>query len=148
MHFVEINPECEAPYKAAAQCIPAHVAVSFTVAAAGSDAGSFLANADVVCVDPPRKGLETSLLATLCASSSLPLRGHDQSEVSEMDEVVSARCPAHTLIYLSCGYKALERDCAVLLGSGQWELKHCEAFAFFPATDAIETLAVFRRAGR
>lgn len=148
MHFVEINPECEAPYKAAAQCLPSHVAVSFTVAAAGSDAGSFLADADVVCVDPPRKGLETSLLTTLCASSSPPLPGHGESEVSEREEAVSVGCPAHTLIYLSCGYKALERDCAVLLGSGQWNLKHCEAFAFFPATDAIETLAVFQRAGR
>ena len=52
----------------------------------------------------------------------------------------------HTLLYLSCGYEALERECAALLGSrAGWRLEAATAFLFFPGTDSIETLAVFRR---
>jgi tRNA/tmRNA/rRNA uracil-C5-methylase (TrmA/RlmC/RlmD family) len=49
------------------------------------------------------------------------------------------------LIYLSCGWRAFERDAAAL-GSGRWRLASAEAFLFFPGTDALETLAVFDRA--
>ena len=148
VRFVEISPECEAPFQAAARYIPPHVALSFTVAAAGSDAGGFLAGADVVCVDPPRKGLEPALLQALCegpvAGDAVEMQGGSSQN---RGGAAGSGCRAHTLIYLSCGYKALERDCAALLASGQWCLHHCEAFAFFPATDALETLAVFQRKG-
>lgn len=145
VRFVEISPECEAPFQAAARHVPAHVALDFTVAAAGSDARSFLAGADVVCVDPPRKGLEPALLQALCESPVDKGGGHDRSDSSAQSGAPDGGgCSAHTLVYLSCGYKALERDCAALLASGQWRLHHCEAFAFFPATDALETLAVFQ----
>lgn len=49
-----------------------------------------------------------------------------------------------TLIYLSCGFSALMRDCDALLASGQWRLVHAHAFLFFPGTDSLETLAVFQ----
>lgn len=147
VRFVEISPECEAPFRAAARHIPSHVVLTFTVAAAGSDTNSFLAGADVVCVDPPRKGLEPALLQALCESPvAAEVAGHiHRDSESPQSEAAASGCLAHTLIYLSCGYKALERDCAALLASGQWRLHHCEAFAFFPATDALETLAVFER---
>lgn len=146
MRFVEISLECEAPFREAARHVPPHVALAFTVAAAGSDARSFLAGADVVCVDPPRKGLEPTLLQALCESPSSEGGGSARSAgLPQSAAADSGGCQAHTLVYLSCGYKALERDCAALLASGQWNLHHCEAFAFFPATDALETLAVFRR---
>jgi hypothetical protein len=51
----------------------------------------------------------------------------------------------HTLIYLSCGYEALERDTRALLACGAWEVASVEAFLFFPGTDSLETLVVFRR---
>lgn len=146
MRFVEISPECEAPFRAAAQQLPAQMALTFTVAAAGSDASNFLAGADVICVDPPRKGLEPALLLALCEGPAAEVAGHSRSAGSpQSPEAAAAGSRAHTLIYLSCGYKALERDCSALLASGHWRLHHCEAFTFFPATDALETLAVFKR---
>lgn len=51
----------------------------------------------------------------------------------------------HTLVYLSCGYPALERDTQVLLQSGAWRVDSVKAFWFFPFTNSIETLVVFRR---
>ena len=145
MRFVEISSECEAPFRAAAMHLPPLKSLEFTVAAAGSDARSFLAGADVICVDPPRKGLETALLQALCESLVAEGVGSPLNDSEQNGEPDAGRCRAHTLVYLSCGYKALERDCTALLASGQWRLHHCEAFAFFPATDALETLAVFRR---
>jgi hypothetical protein len=51
----------------------------------------------------------------------------------------------HTLIYLSCGFAAFKRDCAGLLNSGQWSLQSASGFLFFPGTDSLEVLAVFKR---
>lgn len=82
---------------------------------------------DVVVVDPPRKGLEGGLLEVLCGQHGA-LPGSCQ-----------------TLIYLSCGFAALQRDCDVLLASGVWELVHVETFLFFPGNDALETLVVLKR---
>jgi 23S rRNA (uracil1939-C5)-methyltransferase len=48
------------------------------------------------------------------------------------------------LVYLSCGYAALERDAAALVAGG-WRVASAVAFVFFPGTDALETLAVFDR---
>ena len=120
---------------------------SFSVASAGSDVADFLADVDVVCVDPPRKGLDPALLQALCCqpAGSTPLHPETRHATANGSNNAIAECDAHTLIYLSCGYKALERDCKALLGSRQWRLVHCEAFAFFPGTDSLETLAVFQR---
>lgn len=51
----------------------------------------------------------------------------------------------HMIVYLSCGYNALERDTQVMLKSGAWRVDYVKAFWFFPFTDSIETLVVFRR---
>jgi tRNA/tmRNA/rRNA uracil-C5-methylase (TrmA/RlmC/RlmD family) len=78
---------------------------------------------NVLLVDPPRKGLDTPVLALLMR------RG--------LGSVTR-------LVYLSCGFEALRRDADVLLGGG-WRLASARAFLFFPGTDAVETLAVFDR---
>jgi hypothetical protein len=49
------------------------------------------------------------------------------------------------LIYLSCGYEALERDARALVASGVWRIDVVKGFWFFPFTDSLETLVVFRR---
>jgi len=100
------------------------VQVEYHVAAAGSNPGRWCAGADVVVLDPPRKGLEPSLLNWLCSPA-----------------VVAAG--TQRLLYLSCGFPALQRDAAALLGSGRWRLAHAEAFLFFPGADHIESLCVF-----
>lgn len=86
-----------------------------------------LGDADVVIVDPPRKGLEAALTQGLClgvgASRALPAR----------------------LAYLSCGLDSFLRDAEALLSSGRWRLSEIEPYAFFPFTAHVETLALFER---
>ena len=156
MRFVEINPQCKAPFQAAARRITTETRLTFHVSAAGSDAQQFLADTDVVVVDPPRKGLELALLEALCRppgeeardTASLAARALPRNPGSGGTAAPSAQSQPqqpHTLIYLSCGFPALERDCTALLQSGHWRLQHCAAFLFFPGTDSLETLAIFCR---
>lgn len=105
--------------------------VEYHVAAAGSDPGRWLNGVDVAVLDPPRKGLEPDLLQYFCSIG--PADGERKDNLRR-------------LLYLSCGWPALERDCTALLDSGRWSLAGAESFLFFPGTDHIETLAVFDRA--
>ncbi len=86
---------------------------------------SLVSEVDVVLADPPRRGLDAELLSALLAT------------------------PPQRLIYLSCGLPALLRESELLLASGKYELRALEAFALFPYTEHVETLAVFdaKRAG-
>ncbi len=92
---------------------------------AAADHVSLLSRADVVIVDPPRKGLEAPLVEALC------------------------REPPERLIYLSCGLSSFERDARTLSESGAFALRQVEPYALFPYTEHVETLALFeRRAGK
>jgi 23S rRNA (uracil1939-C5)-methyltransferase len=75
-------------------------------------------DAELVLADPPRKGLDAGVLAAL----------------------VSNR-PKH-FIYLSCGLDSFLRDTAALL-SDAYALKSLEAYAMFPFTEHVESLALF-----
>jgi tRNA/tmRNA/rRNA uracil-C5-methylase (TrmA/RlmC/RlmD family) len=79
-----------------------------------------IASADAVIVDPPRRGLDRAVLDSLVAT------------------------PPATLVYVSCGLESLARDAARLLDSGRWSLAALEAWALFPHTLHVETLAVLR----
>jgi tRNA/tmRNA/rRNA uracil-C5-methylase (TrmA/RlmC/RlmD family) len=74
---------------------------------------------DTVIVDPPRKGLDAELMARL------------------LDD------PPGRLIYLSCGLPAFLTESRRLYESGRYNLTHLSAWAYFPYTEHIETLAVF-----
>jgi tRNA/tmRNA/rRNA uracil-C5-methylase (TrmA/RlmC/RlmD family) len=80
-----------------------------------------IARADVVVVDPPRRGLDRAVLEALVAT------------------------PPTALVYVSCGLDSLARDAAQLLDSGRHALAGLEAWALFPYTPHVETLAIFRR---
>lgn len=80
-------------------------------------------DADVVIVDPPRKGLEATLLDRL-ASKSAPQR----------------------LLYVSCSLESLLRDAARLTGPGALRLAELRAFNLMPYTSHVETVACFERA--
>jgi len=80
---------------------------------------------DVLIVDPPRKGLGNAVRAALTSDT--------------LSDDLS------TLLYVSCGLDSFMRDSDALLESGKWRLKHGESFVFFPATNHIETFAVFTR---
>lgn len=75
-----------------------------------------LAGADVVIVDPPRRGLDPLLLDTLVAN------------------------PPRRLIYLACGLDSLCRDLTRLEQGGGLVLRGLEVFDFFPFTEHVETL--------
>lgn len=82
-----------------------------------------LAGADVVVVDPPRKGLDASLLAALAAA------------------------PPKRIVYLACGLPRLLEELPVLLGDGRMRLGGAEIFDFFPFTGHVETLVWLDRNG-
>lgn len=88
-------------------------------AGSAGSAAEHLAGAEVVIVDPPRKGLDAQLLAQLLET------------------------PAQRLIYVSCGLPALLREAEQLLDSRKYQLSALEAFALFPYSEHVETLAVF-----
>jgi tRNA/tmRNA/rRNA uracil-C5-methylase (TrmA/RlmC/RlmD family) len=76
-----------------------------------------LSGHDLIIVDPPRKGLDPTLLKTLSAPS---------------------------LIYISCGFASFKRDCEQLLAQG-WQLQEASGYLLFPGTNHIETLALFNK---
>ncbi len=80
------------------------------------DATAALEGADIVIVDPPRRGLDNALRAAL------------------------ADHPPNRLIYLACGLESLTADLEELTQPGRLAIGGIEAFDFFPFTEHVETL--------
>ncbi len=78
-------------------------------------------DADVVIVDPPRRGLDEVLLDAL------------------------VRRPPARLIAVSCSLDAFLREARALLGGGRLRLEAVMPFALFPHTAHVETVACFAR---
>ncbi|CAB9505338.1 Uncharacterized RNA methyltransferase pc1998 [Seminavis robusta] len=103
--------------------------------------------ANVIIVDPPRKGLEFEVLDELCK----PIDRHQDSveDVSMLtipDEMARWTNDARTLIYVSCGFEALARDAERLLTSkAGWKLESATGYILFPGSDHVETVCVFQR---
>jgi tRNA/tmRNA/rRNA uracil-C5-methylase (TrmA/RlmC/RlmD family) len=79
-------------------------------------------DADLVIVDPPRRGLDDALLRSLVAE------------------------PPARLIVISCSLDAFLRDTRTLLAGGRMRLAAVVPYALFPHTAHVETLASFERA--
>lgn len=77
-------------------------------------------NPDVVLVDPPRAGLERSVLEWIGAS------------------------PATQIIYVSCDPTTLARDVRLLIEKG-WKLTNVQPFDLFPQTYHIESISILTR---
>lgn len=84
------------------------------------DNGALLRQADVVVVDPPRKGCGAELVDALCD------HGPD------------------TVLYMSCEPETLARDCARLCGAG-YRLSTVTPVDLFPRTGHVETVALMSR---
>ena len=103
--------------------------------------------ADVLIVDPPRKGLEDEVLEELCK----PYNGNQPCVESPdlltvPDYLVNWTNDVQTLIYVSCGFDALARDCEKLLASGGgWTLESATGYILFPGSNHVETLCIFQR---
>jgi 23S rRNA (uracil1939-C5)-methyltransferase len=81
-----------------------------------------LSDCDALLLDPPRKGLEPQVLATILAE------------------------PPRKLLYLSCDPATLARDLAQLAGDGgPYRLASVQPLDFFPHTSHVESLAVLER---
>lgn len=76
--------------------------------------------AEVIIVDPPRKGLSKD-----CKNKIF------QSNASQ-------------LVYVSCGYLSFIRDAKEIIESG-WVLEHARGFLLFPGTNHVELVASFRK---
>ena len=77
----------------------------------------------VVIADPPRKGLDPALIATLRSS------------------------PPRRFVYVSCELRTLIADAARLAAGGGFRLESLAAFNQFPYTEHVETVATFDRRG-
>jgi 23S rRNA (uracil1939-C5)-methyltransferase len=118
----ELSPDSLAGLDASIAELPREEREKITVhpGSAGSHA-ALLQDHDVVLVDPPRRGLDAELLAQLLEA------------------------PLRRLVYVSCGLPSLLADADRLVASGPWKLAALEAFALFPHSEHVETLAVFDR---
>jgi tRNA/tmRNA/rRNA uracil-C5-methylase (TrmA/RlmC/RlmD family) len=88
---------------------------------AAADHTALLADADAAIVDPPRAGLDAALLGALCAT------------------------PPEQLLWLSCGLDAFRVQAEALLARTPLRLRALTAYALFPFTEHVETLAHFTR---
>ena len=104
--------------------------------------------ADVLIVDPPRKGLDELVLQQLC----LP---YNPNQLYAEKPNALSHIPRHTinwvndvrtLIYVSCGFDALARDCDQLLSSNAgWKLESATGYVLFPGSNHVETVVVLRK---
>ena len=86
--------------------------------------GQLDSGCDVCVIDPPRKGVEDLTLNKLCSKTDGRLK---------------------TIVYVSCGFDAFQRDAKRLVEEGGYTITKAEGHVLFPGSDAIETLAIFER---
>jgi tRNA/tmRNA/rRNA uracil-C5-methylase (TrmA/RlmC/RlmD family) len=103
--------------------------------------------AEVLIVDPPRRGLEDEVLDELCKPFNPKQPCVESPTVLTVpDELVNWTNDVQTLIYVSCGFDALARDCDKLLSSrGGWMLESATGYVLFPGSNHVETLCIFKR---
>ncbi len=94
--------------------------VSIVAGSAGAARAS-AARAQIVIVDPPRKGLDPELTRYLGEN------------------------PPERLIYISCGLESLLSDTARLISPGKLRLASLAAFDLLPFTEHVETVAILDR---
>ncbi|GAB4847962.1 hypothetical protein Ancab_027024 [Ancistrocladus abbreviatus] len=169
---IEINKESKLSFEKTVSRLPECVQsnIQWHHADASIEPFTWLMGSDVVVVDPPRKGLDPSLADALQSIPSLEhtaqtskcsigkvnnerrpwiLRAREAS-VSVQSKATSedSRSLPETLVYISCGWESFKEDCKSLLSSKAWHLDKAHGFNFFPGTQSIEVLAVFKRGGR
>lgn len=169
---IEVNKESKLSFERTLGRLPSHVdgSISWHCADTSEKPLSWLVGSDVVVVDPPRKGLDSSLIGALQYISSHKVKSSVPSSNSkEVEEkrpwilrekerekdgsvkfgkepsLDDASSLPKTLIYISCGWESFKEDCKSLLRSKAWRLEKAHGFNFVPGTQSIEVLAVFQR---
>ncbi|KAL9683218.1 hypothetical protein QQ045_015037 [Rhodiola kirilowii] len=164
---IEINKESKLSFEKTVARLTDSVdsSISWHQADTSTEPLSWLVGSDVAIVDPPRKGLDPSLIDALRNISSLERKPKSLKSLASKEEkrpwVIRAREAAvkvestspweeseslpETLIYISCGWQSFKEDCKSLLSGKAWHLHKAHGFNFFPGTQSIEVLAVFKR---
>ena len=93
---------------------------TFEIAAVAAALPALLDSAEALLLDPPRKGLETHVMAAILAT------------------------PPRRLLYLSCDPATLSRDLGLLCAE-VYTARSVQPIDFFPNTSHIEALAVLER---
>ena len=114
--------------------------------------------AQVLLVDPPRRGLDEDVLQKLCkpynpnqpyveqAEYLIGNSDNDDDDDSNNKKSIHWTNDVQTLIYVSCGFEALARDCHQLVNSaGGWMVAQATGYILFPGSDHVETVCVFVR---
>ncbi len=121
----EITPEAKNCFEIAKEKLDPTTAKKITFELGLSEKRiDLLKDKNVVIVDPPRKGLDISLLSNIVTA------------------------PIDQLIYISCGWKAFQRDCDLILAHPDWRIEKIEAYLFFPGSNHLEILAVFSKSSQ
>ncbi|KAL5717625.1 hypothetical protein ACHQM5_010606 [Ranunculus cassubicifolius] len=166
---VEINKESKLSFEKTVSRLPKSVDsnISWHQVDTSNEPFSWLLGSSVAVVDPPRKGLDPSLIDALqnLKLYKLKAKASESSISNDKDEkrpwILRAReASVHiqgkettekkqslptTLIYISCGWESFKEDCRALLSSKVWRLEKAHGFNFFPGTESIEVLAIFKR---
>ncbi|KAK1272330.1 hypothetical protein QJS04_geneDACA012650 [Acorus gramineus] len=170
---IEINKESKISFEQTLSRLPKTVdsSISWHHADASIEPLHWLEGSDVIVVDPPRKGLDQSVIFALQnlvsserkaanASASSTLKAKDEKRpwvlrareasvhIESKTSWEESQSWPQTLIYISCGWESFKEDCRYLLSKKVWRLEKAHAFNFFPGTQSIEVLAVFKRGPR
>ncbi|KAG2714846.1 hypothetical protein I3760_03G047400 [Carya illinoinensis] len=172
---IEINKESKLSFEKTIDRLSNSVdsSISWHHADASKEPLSWMLGSDVIVVDPPRKGLDMSLVDALqnipkvehkAKSSFESSSTHTKIKDEKRPWVLRAREASvqigskttsdddqalpETLIYISCGWESFKEDCKSLLASKVWHLEKAHGYNFFPGTQSIEVLAVFKRGQR
>lgn len=115
----EINPHAQACFEKA--LAKNKIERAQFVLGKSEDLEFLLSEAEVLIVDPPRKGLERGFLDAMIATGVI-----------------------QQIIYVSCYFPSFKRDCELLMKAG-WKVRLAEAYLFFPGTNHLETLCIFSK---
>ncbi|KAG8366779.1 hypothetical protein BUALT_Bualt16G0003200 [Buddleja alternifolia] len=152
---VEVNKEAKLSFEKTASRLPTitDCSISWHHADTSKEPLSWLIGSDVVVVDPPRKGLDPSLLIALQSLKFLKLKDNlserkvkiekrpwilREKEASEQSNTqttpIESQSLPETLIYISCGWDSFKEDCMSLISNKAWHLDKAHGFNFFPGT--------------
>jgi 23S rRNA (uracil1939-C5)-methyltransferase len=121
--ITEIEPTSISYFNNACDHLPSHIQQKIEYKTCSAEKSiDLLKEAEVVVVDPPRKGVEDKLLNSLLKLPRL-----------------------RYLAYISCQWSSLERDMQKIIQESGWALDRVQAYLFFPGTNHIETLAIFKK---
>ena len=120
---LEVNPEAVAKARRNAELNQLAERCSFQACDVADALSERLAEADLLFLDPPRRGLDPSVVATILDT------------------------PPERVLYLSCDPPSLARDLAPLVNGGPYIPTTVQPFDFFPNTTHVETLVVLERRG-